>query len=106
MYGLIGRMTAQPGQRDALLAVLLERLSDMPGCRSYVVALDEGDQDALWITEVWADQASHDASLTLPWVQQTITRARSLIADFGARTVTRPVAGLGLSSTGGHARSA
>lgn len=38
MYGLIGKMIAVAGQRDALIAVLLEGTGDMPGCRSYVVA--------------------------------------------------------------------
>lgn len=96
MYGLIGQMKTHPGQRDAVLALLLDHLGAMPGCRSYIVATDETDADALWITEVWDDQASHDASLTLPTVQQTIARARPLIAGFGTRVETTPVGGIGL----------
>jgi hypothetical protein len=38
MYGLIGKMTAQQGQRDALQAILLETEGGMPGSTSYVVA--------------------------------------------------------------------
>lgn len=38
MYGLIGKMTAMPGQRDALISVLLEGTGEMPRCLSYVVA--------------------------------------------------------------------
>ena len=34
MYGLIGKMRAQPGQRDALVAILLAGTSSMPGCLS------------------------------------------------------------------------
>jgi hypothetical protein len=30
MYGLIGKMTAKPGQRDALQAMLLENGGGMP----------------------------------------------------------------------------
>jgi quinol monooxygenase YgiN len=59
MYGLIGKMTAAPGQRDALAAILLEGTAAMPGCLSYVIATDPADADALWITEVWDDAASH-----------------------------------------------
>jgi quinol monooxygenase YgiN len=98
MYGLIGQMTAQPGQRHALQALLVEHLGEMPGCRSYVVALDQADDDGLWVTEVWDDQASHAASLTLPAVQQLIARARPLIAGSGARIVTTPVGGIGLQA--------
>ena len=49
----------------------------------------------LWITEVWDDQASHAASLTLPAVQQAIARARPLIAGFSNRVVTTPIGGIG-----------
>ena len=96
MYGLIGRLRAAPGQRDALLALLLEGSGDMPGCLSYVVARDPADADAIWITEVWTDEASHKASLSLPSVQAVIAKARPLIAGFDSQTVTEPVGGIGL----------
>ena len=48
MYGLIGQMTAVPGQRDALIAILIEGVRDMPGCLSYVVARDPGDGRRIW----------------------------------------------------------
>lgn len=38
MYGLIGKMKVAPGQRDALTSILLEGLTGMPGCLSYIVA--------------------------------------------------------------------
>jgi len=69
MYGLIGTMTAVRGQRDALIAIVLESVGGMPGCLSYVVARDPADADAIWITEVWTDEPSHRASLKLPAVQ-------------------------------------
>jgi len=96
MYRLIGKMSAKPGQRDALQAILLENDGGMPGCLSYIIARDPADADALWITEVWDDQASHTASLTLPQVQQAIARARPLIAGFSNRVVTTPIGGIGL----------
>ena len=96
MYGLIGNMTAVPGQRDALIAILLEGTAEIPGCLSYVVAKDPADANAIWITEVWDSQASHKASLSLPSVKQAIGRGKPLIASFGERTVTEPVGGYGL----------
>ena len=79
MYGLIGKMRATPGQREALLAILLEGTEAMPGCLSYVIAQDPAEADAIWITEVWTDAASHTASLSLPAVQQAIAKARPLV---------------------------
>lgn len=96
MYGLIGKMRAVPGQRDALIAILVEGVSGMPGCLSYVVAQDPSDPDAIWITEVWDSEASHKASLTLPSVKDAIARGRPLIAGFDQHTETVPVGGHGL----------
>ena len=96
MYGLIGKVKAVPGQRDALIAVLLEGVSGMPGCRSYVVARDPADADAIWITEVWDSAESHRASLDLPAVQAAIGRGRPLIAAFEQHVETVPVGGHGL----------
>jgi quinol monooxygenase YgiN len=93
MYGLIGKMRAQPGQRDALIAILLEGTAAMPGCLSYAIAKDKLDADALWITETWVDQDSHKASLSLPAVQAAIAKGRPLIAGFGERFETEPVGG-------------
>ncbi len=100
MYGLIGKMKVVPGQRDALIAILLEGVSGLPGCLSYVVAQDPTAPDAIWITEVWDNQESHKASLSLPSVQQAIARGRALIAGFGERFETKPVGGHGLSPIG------
>lgn len=98
MYGLIGRMLAQPGQRDALRDIMLEGMAGapMPGCISYVIAEDPENPEALWITEVWDSAESHQASLQLESVQTTIGRARPLIAGMDSRTETRPVGGVGI----------
>jgi quinol monooxygenase YgiN len=98
MYGLIGKMTATPGQRDALATILLEGTGGMPGCLSYVVATDPTEPDALWITEVWDSAESHKASLALPGVQAAIAKGRPLIAGFGSRVETAPIGGHGLAS--------
>jgi quinol monooxygenase YgiN len=96
MYGLIGRMMVLPGKRDELISILIQGSADMPGCLSYVVAKDSGDPYAIWITEVWDSQASHQASLSLPSVQRAIERGRPLIAGFAEQFETAPVGGHGL----------
>ena len=96
MYGLIGKMTAAADKRDELIAILLEGTTKMPGCLSYIVAKDPGDANAIWITEVWDSQASHEASLSLPGVKAAIAKGRPLIAGFSDRVVTSPVGGHGL----------
>ena len=96
MYGLIGKMLCQPGQRDELIAILLEGTRGMPGCLSYIIAKDSTDENAIWITEVWDSQASHEASLKLPSVQKAIAKGRPMITGFGERFTTIPAGGQGL----------
>lgn len=94
LYGLIGQLKCVPGKRSAMIAILSEGTAAMPGCRSYIVAEDVGDVDAIWITEVWESKEAHAASLKLPAVQAAIAKARPLIAGFGHRFETIPTAGL------------
>ena len=96
MYGLIGRIKAVAGKRGELAAVLVQEDGSMPGCLSYVVAEDPADADALWVTEVWVDQAAHRASLNLPAVQAAIARGRPLIAGFDSQVETKVLGGIGL----------
>ena len=96
MYGLIARIRALPGKRAELARVLVQEDGSMPGCVSYVVAEDPGDSEALWVTEVWVDQAAHRASLQLPAVQAAIAKGRPLIAGFDSRVETRVLGGIGL----------
>lgn len=98
LYGLIGKMTAKPGQRAALAAILVEGISEMPGCLSYIVANDPANADLLWITEVWESQAAHVASLSLPSVKEAITKGRPLIAGMESVAETSPVGGQGLKA--------
>lgn len=92
-------MTAKDGKRDALVDILLEGVSRMPGCLSYVVATDPEDENAIWITEVWDDKASHEASLQLASVKEAISKAMPLIDGFEKGNVTTPVGGHGLRSS-------
>lgn len=96
MYGMIVQMLAVPGRREELVAVLTESVGAMPGCLSYVVALDAGNPDAVWISEAWNSKASHAASLELPEVKAAIARGRPLIAGMGTFVETQPVGGHGL----------
>lgn len=98
MFGLIGKMRAQPGKRDELLDILLGSTDAMPGCLSYVIARDPSDADAIWVSEVWDSKDSHKASLQLPAVQAAIKQAMPLIAGFDTSIETEPVGGFGLAS--------
>jgi quinol monooxygenase YgiN len=87
MFMLHARLAAKPGRRDDLLAILNEGTSDdpMPGCRLYVVALDEQDPDGVWVTEIWQSSQAHAASLEIDQVRERVSRAMPLIDSSGTR---------------------
>jgi quinol monooxygenase YgiN len=97
MFGMIGKFKAQPGRRDELVKLMLGGIDAMPGCLSYVVALDPADADAVWVTEVWDNADSHKASLSIPAVRATIEKAMPLIVGFETSVKTEPVGGAGLA---------
>jgi quinol monooxygenase YgiN len=87
MYMIHGRLGAKPGKRDELLGLLAEndRSEPIPGCRLYVISLDETDPDGVWATEIWESEAAHKASLQLDAVRERISRAMPLIDTAGIR---------------------
>lgn len=96
MYGLIGKILAKPGCREELVETLMASTESMPGCRSYVVAIDPRDENGVWVTEVWDSAEAHAASLQLPSVQAAIAKAKPIIAGFGERFETEPRGGHGV----------
>jgi len=97
-FGLYGKITAQPGQRDALVAGLLEAaalMQHVPGCELYIVNVSATDADAVWVTEVWSSASAHQASLTLDEIKALIKRNMPLIAG-GERIEIVPIGGKGL----------
>lgn len=97
VYGLIVKLTAVPGKRDEMIAILKESAANMPGCLSYVLAKDSSDENLVWVTEVWDSAASHDASLSLPSVKNAMPRVKPLLSNFERVAVTTPVWGAGLA---------
>ena len=91
MYGLVNKLIAAPGQRDALARIIADSARELAGNVSYVVARDSAEPDALWITEVWRDKAAHEASLQTPQVRAAIERGRSLVQEFAVRAETEPL---------------
>jgi quinol monooxygenase YgiN len=93
-----GYFKAQPGQGEALAAILLEAAESLranDSCLLYVVSRGE-DADTIWVSEAWTDRAAHDASLDNPAARDQIARARPLIAGMDGRAEFTPLGGKGL----------
>ena len=92
MYGLIVKLTAAAGRRNELIRVMGgEDSQAVPGCLSFIVAEDAGDDDVLWITEVWDNKGSHELSLKRPPVAANSTGMDDVIISYERVATTRPV---------------
>ena len=82
MYLLHGKLTAKAGQRDELANILLQAsklVAAVKGCKVYVIAKDENEQDAVYITEIWDSKEDHDNSLKIENVRDLIMKAMPVI---------------------------
>jgi quinol monooxygenase YgiN len=105
MFGMFGKLTAQPGRRDALLGILLDAsrgVAQLEGCRLYVINTAPDDPDSVWVYEAWDTKEAHASSLQLDETRAAIQRALPLLAGppDGGITLT-PVGGLGLDVAAG-----
>ena len=96
MFGLMTRLVAKPGQRDAVVEVLTEGLANRPGCLSYIVSLDQADTNSLWVHEVWVSAEAHKAALEPAAVRALTTRVWDMVAAMHDSILTEPVGGRGL----------
>jgi len=97
-FAMFGKLTAHPGKRGELVALLLESARDLEefgGCDLYLIHESEDDPDTVWVTELWRDAEAHAASLRDERIRAVIARARPLIAGIEPVRV-RPVGGKGL----------
>ena len=97
-FGILGKVTARSGQRNALVEYLLTAarlVGTSPGCELYVVSTSPTEPDIIWVTEAWRSKADHEASISIPGVSDLIQKARPLIAK-SEPILTVPVGGKGL----------
>jgi quinol monooxygenase YgiN len=98
MYGMTGKLTSQPGKREAFVNILLrasKTVRTLPGCRLYAVAEDLSDDTTIWVMEIWDDKESHDESLKDDRVRALIGEAVPLMAGKPEGVELRVVGGMG-----------
>ena len=97
-FGLYAKLVAKPGERDALVGLLLRGQGELrdAGCDLYVVNVSPENPDVVWVTEVWASREAHRASLQLPATKQAIAEAMPLLTGEFDQIELSVVGGLGL----------
>jgi quinol monooxygenase YgiN len=85
-FASIGTMGVKPGQRDAVIDILVRSNPALKeiGCLVYEVGGRDDDPNTVYVTEVWESQEAHEKSLDLESVTQAIGEAMPhLTGDFG-----------------------
>jgi quinol monooxygenase YgiN len=80
-----GKAVARQGQGAQLAELLLAaaaELGDDPGCELYLVSRQTGEEDVIWVTELWRSQADLDASLARIRGSEQVAAAMALVEDW------------------------
>ena len=96
MHGVINKIKAAPGKQEELAKLMLEGVDSIAGCLVYIVSVDASDAELLWVIEVWENEKSQQASLTVPAIRTAIDKAMPLIVHFESIAMTKPIGGMGL----------
>lgn len=99
LFGLFGKLTAHEGKRDALLEKMMKAadlMSSVPGCLLYVVGTSDTEPNAVFVTELWKDEDSHGASLSMGGVRNLIVETMPLLAEKPSGTKVKVAYGKGL----------
>ena len=83
MFSVYGRMTALPGRRDELIALLVEGFragGEDSGLLAYSVNTAFDDADTVWLTQLWTDKDAHDATTRSEPVAAVTSRVLPLLA--------------------------
>ncbi len=97
MWGMIARITTAPGKRDEMISILRGSAANMPGCLSRVVAKDsaEGNKHSLGNRSMGQSDKPRRV-LATRLVQDAISRAKPIIANFEKFAATIPVWSTGI----------
>jgi quinol monooxygenase YgiN/mannose-6-phosphate isomerase-like protein (cupin superfamily) len=98
--GRYAKVTAKPGQGDALAERLLEvaeGLRKTTGCELYVINRSPDEPDVVWVTEIWSSQEQLDAALETDEAKAGIPEVLALVQENGFERIDLlPVGGVGL----------
>jgi quinol monooxygenase YgiN len=81
-FANVGVLGTKPGQRDALVAILLRPNPGMKeaGCLLYEVGINDDMPDTVFVSELWESPEAHRASLELDSTRAAIAEAMPLLS--------------------------
>ena len=93
MYVVTVEFRIEAGQMDRFLPLIRENAksseADEPGCRAFDVCIDPAAPDAVFLYEVYDDEAAFQAHLASPHYARFDAAACALVADRQVRSLRR-----------------
>jgi quinol monooxygenase YgiN len=90
-FANVGTLGTKPGQRDALVAILLRPKPGMreAGCLLYEVGVNDEVPNTVFVSELWESAEAHQASLQLDSTRAAIAEAMPLLSgEMGSHRFT------------------
>ena len=81
-YLLHGKFTAKQGAKVTLSNILIaasQLVATTKGCKLYIIGFDQGENEDVFITEIWDNKEDHDNSLKVEGVRELIMQAMPLL---------------------------
>ncbi len=93
-HGFQAIMTALPGKRDEVIALLLDAPSlPDPACVVFLVGRATDDEDTVYVTEGWTGREEHSCAVASPEAQALIAKLQPLLAGEARYADQLPVGG-------------
>src|ERR671923_2806001 len=95
-FALLNRLTAKPGRRDRVVAILVESgklFDDNPACRLYLVAESADDPNLIWVADLWTSEEEHSAALRAPEMRPFVEECVPLLEGMPEQIRVLPAGG-------------
>jgi quinol monooxygenase YgiN len=93
-HGFQAIMTALPGRREEVLALLLEAPSlPHPDCVVFLVGRGAEDEDTVYVTEGWTGREQHGRFFESPEAQEFVAKLQPLLTGDSRYLDQLPVGG-------------
>lgn len=97
-YALLNKLAARPGQRERVVAILLESgklFDDNPACALYLVSESVDDPNVIWVYDLWTTPEEHAEALGRPELRPFVEETMPLLDGMPEQIEIRPVGGKG-----------
>ncbi|MER2169767.1 MAG: antibiotic biosynthesis monooxygenase [Psychrobacillus psychrodurans] len=99
-FSLLNKFIVQEEKIEDMVNILLaaaESMETLDECEIYLVSIADNEPNSVYVYEVWTDESSHQASLSLEVTQKLISQAKPIITGMERISTLKTKGGKGVS---------